>query len=163
MAGKYFKLVDSSHHSSYCSPSLCAYFWRSELHYKGITNLFGSRGFQIFKIGFAILFLSRAIAIILLAISGKMTMDINPILTYILMGIFLLPSIYLFYSVRKYFGIDRAFGNDKYGFLILWIPGILLHSKAAILAALFNHIYIWVHFYFTELPDIGVIYGDDKK
>ncbi len=45
-----------------------------------------------------------------------------------------------------------------YGFLILWIPGILLQSKAAPFIALFNHLYIWVHYYFTELPDIKMIY-----
>jgi len=47
-----------------------------------------------------------------------------------------------------------------FGFFILWIPGLLLLSKAALLVALFNHIYIWVHYYFTELPDIKVIYGN---
>jgi hypothetical protein len=31
------------------------------------------------------------------------------------------------------------------------------------LAAAFNHIYIWVHFYFTELPDIRHIYSERPK
>ncbi len=73
-----------------------------------------------------------------------------------------------FYSIRKYFGFDRAIGIDHFypekfkkekmvnqgifkytangmyvfGLLILWIPGILYQSKAALLIALFNHLYI---------------------
>jgi hypothetical protein len=47
----------------------------------------------------------------------------------------------------------------KFGFLILWSIALVFLSKAALLAAAFNHLYIWVHFYFTELPDIRRIYG----
>ena len=57
-------------------------------------------------------------------------------------------------------GIFKYTSNGMYlfGFLILWIPGLLLQSKAALIIALFNHIYIWVHYYFTEQPDIKIIY-----
>jgi len=160
-------------------------FWRSELYYKSISKLFGKNGFKIYKIGFAILILSRPVLITLLAIANAATININPVFTYLLSIILLIPAIYLFYSVRTYFGIDRAMGIDHfhpekyrnkpfvkkgifkytgngmyiYGFFILWIPGILLQSKAALLLALFNHIYIWVHYYFTELPDIKIIYN----
>ena len=48
----------------------------------------------------------------------------------------------------------------KFGFLILWSIALFTLSKAALLAAAFNHLYIWVHFYFTELPDIRQIYGE---
>lgn len=163
--------------------------WRSELHYKSISKLFGINGFKFYKMGFAILILSRVVTIVLLAISSAMTMNINSILSYALSGVLIIPVIYLFYSVIKYFGMERAFGLDHfypeeakkeplvnqgifkytsngmyiYGFLILWIPGILLQSKAALSIALFSHIYIWVHYYFTELPDIRIIYKDDKE
>ena len=58
-------------------------------------------------------------------------------------------------------GIFRFTSNAMYtyGFLILWIPGLVLYSKAALIAAGFNHIYIWVHYYTTELPDIQYIYN----
>jgi len=46
-----------------------------------------------------------------------------------------------------------------YGLLILYLPGLFLLSKAALLVALFNHVYIWVHYYCTEQPDMKVIYG----
>jgi len=158
--------------------------WRLELFYSSISRAFGVNGFKLFKIGFAILILSRVFTIILLAISNTKTLNVNSIYVYLIVATIIIPSIYLFYSVKKYFGIDRAFGIDHfhpnkykkepfvkkgifkytanamyvYGFLILWIPGLLLQSKAALLAALFNHIYIWVHYYFTELPDIKAIY-----
>jgi hypothetical protein len=118
--------------------------------------------------------------------ASKDTLEINHVFIYVIAGVILIPAVYLFYSVKQYFGFNRAFGIDHfhpevfknmpfvkkeifkytsdgmyiYGFLILWIPGLLLMSKAAILAALFSHIYIWVHYYFTELPDIKTIYLD---
>ena len=160
--------------------------WRSELHYQGLSKLFGANGFKIYKTGFAILGLSRPVLIVLLAISGRMTLDIAPIFSYLLSVIFLIPAIYLFYSVKKYFGFDRAFGMDHFypeeyrlipfvdqgifkytrngmyafGFFLAWVPGFLLQSKAALAIALFSHLYIWVHYYFTERPDMKIIYRD---
>jgi len=160
--------------------------WRLELFYNSISKTFGVLGFKLFKIGFAILFVSRLLTIIMVALSSTNTLNINKTLAYLLAFILFIPSVYLFYSVKKYFGSDRAFGIDHfhpeeaknepfvrkgifkytsngmyiYGFLILWIPGLLFLSKAALLAALFNHIYIWIHYYFTELPDIKIIYED---
>ena len=162
--------------------------WRLELHYSYITNTFGTNGFLFYKIGFAVLILLRPVSIILVAISNTGSLDTNGQVAQVLSFVLLVPSVYLFYSVKKYFGIDRAFGEDHfrpehymnqtfikkgifrytsngmyiYGFLILYIPGLLLLSKAALLAALFNHIYIWVHYYFTELPDIKFIYNSDS-
>jgi len=163
--------------------------WRSELHYGSISKIFGTNGFNVFKSGFGILIFSRLLTIVLLAISNSYTLKTNTYVAYTLALVLLIPSVYLFYSVKKYFGMDRAFGLDHfkpedfknesfvkkgifkytsngmyiYGFLILWIPGLILLSKAALLVALFNHLYIWVHYYFTELPDIKLIYQEDKK
>jgi len=160
--------------------------WRMELFYNSISKVFGVHGFQLFKIGFGILMFSRLLTISLLAISNANTLNINNVFAYLIAGIIFIPTAYLFYSVKKYFGMDRAMGIDHFhpkkfknepfvqkgifkytangmylfGILILWIPGLLLLSKAAILVALFHHIYIWVHYYFTELPDMKVIYGN---
>jgi len=163
--------------------------WRSELYYQSISKLFGrKRGFMLYKIGFAILILLRVVTIVILAISNEGTLYINPILSYSLAIVLAIPAIYLFVSVFKYFGMDRAFGIDHFepaaandmsmvnegifkytsngmyvfGFFILWIPGFLFLSKAALLAALFNHIYIWAHYYFTELPDMKIIYKKNR-
>ena len=160
--------------------------WRSELHYQGLSRLFGKNGFKFYKTGFSILAFSRPVLIVLLAISSSMTLSINPTLSSVLSGLLLIPAVYLFYSVKKYFGFDRAFGIDHFypeeyrlkpfvdqgifkytrngmytfGFFLVWVPGFLLQSRAALLLALFSHLYIWVHYYFTELPDIKMIYKD---
>ena len=162
--------------------------WRSELYFKSLSKLLGSNAFSVFKVGFAILILSRPLTVLLLAFSNAHTLNLNKGVTYLLSAILTIPLVYLFYSLRKYFGVDRAFGidhfypekyrNDKmvnagifkyssnamyvYGFLLLWIPGILLQSKAALLAALFHHIYIWVHYFVTELHDMKTIYSDQN-
>jgi len=159
--------------------------WRLELYYKSVSKLFGNNGFKIYKVGFALLFVSRLLTIIFLAIANAHSLEIKALIAYIIAAVLFVPAIYLFYSVKKYFGIDRAFGIDHFdpealknvpfvkkgifkysansmyvfGFFILWIPGFLFLSKAALIAALFNHLYIWVHYYFTELPDMKVIYG----
>jgi hypothetical protein len=59
-------------------------------------------------------------------------------------------------------GIFRFTNNGMYvyGLMILYLPGLLLFSKAALIVALFNHIYIWIHYYCTERPDMKVIYGE---
>jgi len=158
--------------------------WRLELFYKSISKAFGAKGFKLFKAGFGILIFSRLLTIVMLAISNQGTLELTYPIALLIAGIVFIPSVYLFYSVRKYFGVDRAFGIDHFqpetskkepfvkkgifkytsngmyvfGFFILWIPGLLLLSKAALLVALFNHVYIWVHYYFTELPDMKVIY-----
>lgn len=163
--------------------------WRTELYYNSISKAFGEKGFKLYKIGFAILILSRPVSITLLAISNSWTMQIPVELSYLLSLILFVPAAYLFYSVKKFFGMDRAFGIDHFdpnkfknipfvkkgifkytsngmyifGFFILWIPGVLLQSKAALLLALFNHLYIWVHYYFTELPDIKDIYNNKNN
>ena len=158
--------------------------WRSELYYKQLTKLFGTKDFTLFKIGFAILFISRPITIIGLSISNAGTLSLKPSLSYLLSTILTLLWIYLIYSVKRYFGVDRAFGIDHFfpekyknvemvkkgifqftsngmyvfGFLILYVPALILQSKAALLMALFSHLYIWVHYYFTERPNMKEIY-----
>jgi hypothetical protein len=163
-------------------------FWRLELHHGLITSWFGESGFTIYKVGFTILFAVRPISILLLGISNYDTLTCPPALMYAAAVILLIPGIYTMYSVVHYFGMDRAYGIDhfdpsyrdkpfvkqgmfkytdnamyKFGFLILWSIALFTMSKAALLAAAFNHLYIWVHFYFTELPDIRFIYGESAK
>ena len=164
-------------------------FWRLELYYNLVSKNLGDKAFGLYKAGFTILILARPASIICLAIANAWTLKIDPVFSYVLSAILLLPAIYLAYSIRKYFGIDRAFGIDHFepdkmkhvpmvrqgifkysdnamyvfGFLALWVPGVLLQSKAALLLALFNHLYIWVHFYFTELPDMRIIYAKKRE
>jgi len=164
------------------------FVWRTELHYSLISRWFGKNGFIYYAIGFTILFALRLIFIIPLAISNQNSFSMNKTLSIIIAVVLLLPALYLFYSVRTYFGFKRAYGIDHFdasyrnmpfvkqgifrftsnamytfGFFLLWVPGFLFLSQAALLAALFNHIYIWIHYYCTELPDIHFIYGSKLK
>jgi len=158
--------------------------WRFELYLRVFSNQFGAKqAFKIYAAGFSVLFISRLIAIIFLAISSKNTLHVNPVISYVFAALITPPIIYLFYSVKKYFTIERAYGIDHFdknynepyvkngifkytdngmyvfGLMILYLPGLLFLSEAAILVALFNHVYIWVHYYFTERPDMLAIYG----
>lgn len=166
-----------------------ALLWRAELHHRKMTGWFGERGFPIYKVIFTVLFVGRPFTLILLGLSNANTLDLNPALAYALALVLFIPFAYTMYSVARYFGIDRAYGEDhfkpdvyrnrpfvkkgmfkytgnamyKFGFLILWAIALVFLSKAALLAAAFNHLYIWVHFYFTELPDIHRIYGRSSR
>lgn len=163
--------------------------WRAELYGHKMTDWFGEQAFPVFKVIFTILFVGRPVTLILLGISNANTLDLNATAAYILAIVLFIPFAYTMYSVFHYFGIDRAYGEDhfkpsvyktrpfvkqgmfkytnnamyKYGFLILWMIALVFLSKAALLVAAFNHLYIWVHFYFTELPDIKFIYGSRSK
>lgn len=158
--------------------------WRLELHLEGLSRLLGERAFDLFAVGFALLGLSRVAVVVILAVANQGTL---PAPDWVGQGLALLalgPALYLFYSVKRYFGFQRAFGADHfdpqyrsvplvkkgifrytsngmyvYGFLILWVPGLWFSSSAAVAIALFNHLYIWVHYYATEKPDMEHIYG----
>ena len=58
-------------------------------------------------------------------------------------------------------GAFRYSSNAMYtfAFFAFWAVALLAGSTAAIAVALFQHAYIWVHWYCTEEPDIRVIYG----
>lgn len=162
--------------------------WRLELYKSTFTSRFGlKRAFNVYSIGFTILFFGRVAAILILAISSRNTFPIYPFAAYLLVAVITPLIIYLAYSVIKYFTLARAFGIDHfdknykvpyvkqgifrftnngmyiYGLMILYLPGLLLFSKAALLVALFNHLYIWIHYYCTEQPDMKVIYGNRSE
>ncbi len=158
--------------------------WRIELYGGHLTKWFGGQGFHVYAAGFIVFILLRPVLMTLLSISNRNTIPSKPIITGSLVAILAIPPLYLMYSVWKYFGFRRAFGIDHfdmsyrsrplvkkgifrftnngmyyYGFLVLWIPGVLFSSITALVAALFSHIYIWVHFFCTEKPDMKYIYG----
>jgi hypothetical protein len=161
--------------------------WRLELYYSLISRIFGKAGFTIYAAGFSIMFVLRLLFIIALGISSRNLMTLDPVISYSIAILLFIIVIYLMYSVLKYFGFKRAYGIDhfdrsyidtpfvekgifrfsknamyKFGLLVLWIPGFVLFSKPALIAALFQYAYIWVHYYYTELPDMKHIYGKIK-
>jgi protein-S-isoprenylcysteine O-methyltransferase Ste14 len=162
--------------------------WRTELYAGWLSMWFGHRAFAVYALLFFIFIISRPLFITFLAIANKETIPISHTFSVILVIILAAPSIYLMYSIVRYFGFNRAFGMDHfdgsyrrkalvkkgifrytrngmyvYGLLILWIPGVLFSSLTALAAALFSHIYIWVHYFCTEKPDMGFIYGQESS
>ena len=162
--------------------------WRTQLHLSLLTKVLGDRGFTVYALLFSVLGITRVIFVFILAISNRDTVHVDQIALRVLGIVMLIPAVYLFYSVKRYFSFKRAFGIDHFdasyrsvpfvrkgifrftnngmytfGFLLLWVPGLWYASVAALSAALFNHLYIWVHYYSTELPDTKRIYGEDNE
>lgn len=158
--------------------------WRIELHGHLLTSLLGDRAFPVYAFGFALIGFLRTAAVLLLAMANRNTIPASLVSLRVLGFLLLLPSLYLFYSVARFFTFRRALGIDHfdescriapfvregifrftpngmyvYGFLLLWAVALWYASLAALVAALFNHIYIFVHYYSTELPDMKRIYG----
>lgn len=158
--------------------------WRIELHGKGLTALLGTAAFPTFAAGFASIGIARVVAMFALGYANQASVPLNPLALKVAAVVALVPALYLFYSVKRYFTFRRAFGADHFdpsvrslpfvrggifrfasngmyvfGFLLLWVPGLWWASAGALSAALFNHLYIWVHYFATERPDIARIYG----
>lgn len=160
--------------------------WRSELYYQFLSRRFGENAFRVWTVGFLILFFSRPGLIVGLAVANQHTLPLPVWMGFGLGVLVLVPGIYLMDSIRRFFGFRRALGEDHFlpdeyrkkplvkkgifrwtnnamylfGFLVLWAPGFFLRSQAALAAAAFNQIFIWAHYFFTELPDMQYIYGE---
>ena len=159
--------------------------WRLELHYALLTRFFGSSAFLVYGIPFMILLILRPVCILALAVSNRMSLEANQLVLNGIAGVLLVPLLFVAQGIVRHFGIRRAMGIDHFdssyrdaplvragifkyvrnamytlGLLILWIPGLILASRAALLAALFNHTYIWAHYFTVELPDMKHIYGE---
>ncbi len=158
--------------------------WRFQLSTEWVTKKFQASGFTAYLIIFFILIFSRLMFVVFTAVSNRGSITIQGGIKWPLVILFSVLAIWLFYSVIRYFGLKRAAGADHffseyrnlplvkqgifkysdngmyvYGFLIFWLIAILFESKAALLLAGFNHVYIWVHYYCTELPDMKRMYG----
>lgn len=158
--------------------------WRMELYGRFFTSRFGLElSFYTYAVNFVLLFFGRLLSIIALATASQNSLEINRVLAYGIVLIFLLLSGYLMYSVVRYFKVKRALGIDHfdkeykepfvkkgifrftnngmyiYGLLIFYIPGLLMLSTPALVLGLFTHLYIWAHYFCTELPDMEKIYG----
>jgi len=162
--------------------------WRLELHRGALTKTLAAAAFPAYAILFTILILGRPALLTGLAIANKNSAPISADLARALALAFVPPVIYLGYSIGRYFGFRRAFGIDHFdpkyralplvrqgifrfssnamytfGFLALWIPALSQRSTAALAIALFSHLYIWVHYFATERPDMAHIYGPPRS
>lgn len=159
--------------------------WRLELHYKWVSSKFGEKGFSYYGAIFLFFLIGRPLAALAVGIANSGSLPGNRAV-FTLAGVILLgPVGVAMHSVLKYFGIRRAMGidhfdpayreipfvkqgiykyvsNAMYGVVMMgfWVIALLTASKAALALAAFNHLYIWVHYYTTEKPDMVRIYGD---
>ena len=161
-----------------------ALLWRAQLSHSLLTRLFGDSGFVVWGWLFMPLLVARPLSVLGLAIADAGSLDVPPLVGWVLGGLLLLPAVWTMHSVQVYFGFARALGGDHFFeryrtmpmvrqgafayssnamytfvFLGLWGIALLTQSRAALAVALFQHAYIWVHWYCTEQPDGVLLYG----
>lgn len=155
--------------------------WRMELK-SGATSR--SIGFKTYLILFFVLLVCRPISILFLAWSDQGTLGCSELQRTIISAVLFIPALFTIYSVRRYFSFTRAAGadhfNPKYrkmplvkkgifkyssnsmyvfGFMIFWAFAVVFDSSATLLASAFGHLYIWIHYFATEKPDMNYLYG----
>lgn len=164
---------------------LVAFVFRMQLHSNLLTRLFGDRDMRIWAAIFMPLLLARPLTVLMTGWADQGGLGIHRGLELVI-GIGLLAvAIWAMHSVIVYFTIPRALGGDHfrdsfaamplvnqgafrftsnamYGvvFLGLWGIALLFGSWNALVLALFQHCYIWVHMYCTERPDMDWIYNN---
>lgn len=162
---------------------LVAVVFRLQLYHRLMSRLFGERDMRIWAMMFLPLLLARPLTLLLTGLADFGTLT-APYLLLLIVGIALLvPAIWAAHSTVVHFTIPRALGGDHfrdhyaeiplvrkgafavtsnamYGlvFLGLWGIALLCGSWNALVLALFQHAYIWVHFYCTEAPDMARLY-----
>lgn len=159
--------------------------WRLELQCAATSKTIGFNGYIVI---FFVLFSGRFISLLTLAWVDRGSLDLHIFPLTILTMLLALPGIYAMYSVKNYFGMARAAGADHfdtryrdmplvkkgifrftsngmylYAFLLFWAIAVGLNSSAALTVAAFSHVYIWVHYYATEKPDMDFLYNAVNK
>lgn len=160
---------------------LVALLWRAQLCHGVLTRLFGDAGFVVWGLIFFPLLVARPLAVLGLGLAdpGSLPLPAQPAM--VVGAALLLPAVWTMHSVKVHFGFGRALGGDhfferyrrmpmvragafawssnamySFVFLGLWGIALMTGSRAALAAALFQHAYIWVHWFCTEQPD-GVV------
>jgi hypothetical protein len=158
--------------------------WRPELHRALISRIFGRHGFSVYAAIFTVFLVGRLVSIMALSVASRDTLPVNHLALQWLAVVLAVPVAYLMYSVARFFTITRAYGADHFdesyrskpfvrrgifrftsngmytfGLMVLYIPALWYASRPALVAAVFGHLYIWVHYFTTERPDMRRIYG----
>ena len=159
--------------------------WRLALRQR-FTDIEWNSGrcFRLYLIGFFVLFISRFLSLLVLAVADYQSLELSVDFRWAVATPLMLIVGYGFFSIKKYFGFERAAGidhfdpgysskplvrngifkwspNAMYLFVLqgTWLFGILAGSRLAMIVAGFQSIYIWVHYVSTEKPDMKHIYG----
>jgi protein-S-isoprenylcysteine O-methyltransferase Ste14 len=158
---------------------IVAFVFRLQLHKNLMTRLFGEHDMQIWRVIFLPLLAARPITLILIGWADATPITDMRIGELVLGAALLAPAIWGMHSTLVHFTLPRALGGDHfrdeflampmvtkgvfkytdngmYGvvFLGLWGIALLFGSWNALIIALFQQSYIWVHMYCTEAPDL---------
>lgn len=156
--------------------------WRLELRARPERGLLS---FPAYHSIFFALFGGRFVALLALAWTDSGSLQLGTGLRALLTAPLLVVGAYAMYSVVRYFGLARAAGADHfdsryrdmplvkrgifrftsngmylYAFWLFWAVAVGFNSAAALAVAAFSHVYIWVHYYATEKPDMAYLYRD---
>ena len=161
-----------------------ALLWRGQLCHAWLTRAFGDAGFVVWGAIFFPLLIARPLLAVAVGAADAGTLAIPAGLGIGVGATLLIPALWTMHSVSKYFGFARALGGDHFferyrtmpmvregvfkyssnamytfAFIGLWGLALMFRSRAALAVALFQHAYVWVHWYCTEQPDCVVLYG----
>jgi hypothetical protein len=158
--------------------------FRLQLGWAALSRAFGSADLMIWRIIFFPFMVARLAALAGLAVSTRQSLLLPDVIALPLAIILLIPAIYTLWSVYRYFGFTRAIGGDHFrtryrempleergafgyssnamyafAFLLLWSVALFADSQAALSAAIFQHAFVWGHYYGTEKPDMEIIFN----
>jgi hypothetical protein len=158
--------------------------FRGQLGWGVVTRLFGRGDLTAWGAVFLPLLVARPLLVAGIALADRNSLILPQWFANTLGVVLLLPAGYTVWSVIRFFGVPRAIGGDHFRtryrrmglvregafawtpnamyalvFLGLWSIALIARSHAALVSALFQHAYIWVHYHCTERPDMELIYG----
>ena len=158
--------------------------WRMELSSSATSRTIGFRGYVVL---FFLLFGGRFVALAVLAWMDRGSLGLAPAAQAIVTTLLVIPGVYTMYSVQRFFGMARATGADHFdsryremplvdkgifrftgngmylfGFFLFWAIAVVFNSSAALVVAGFSHLYIWVHYYATEKPDLDQMHAPES-
>jgi len=158
---------------------IVAFVFRAQLHKNLMTRLFGERDMRVWAMIFMPLLVVRPLTLIMIGWADATALTEYRTLEIILGLAILAPAIWAMHSTLVHFTLPRALGGDHfrdeylampmvdkgvfkytkngmYGVVFFGLTAIalLFGSWNALVVALFQHAYIWVHMYCTESPDL---------
>ncbi len=158
--------------------------WRIQLETRWLTINLPRLGFTAYLIDYTWMLAARTGAIVLVAIANQDNIYIPDFFKWtgsIILAVVFLGLIYSIASSSNYkdlVGVTFFEVNDHgsykaekqvyslvpvtfyfLGSLGFYVPGILFSSPASLLLAFFNHLYICIHYYCTEVPSLKRIYN----
>lgn len=164
---------------------IVAFIFRMQLHRNLVSRMHGENDIRTWTFIFIPLLVARPITLIMTGWADDVPIGLPRGVEWAVGTVLVAVAIVTMHSVLKHFTIRRAVGGDHfrdeiaampmvregmfkytdnamYGvvFLGFWGIALLFDSWNALVLALFQQTYIWVHMYCTEKPDMEWIYGN---